>query len=52
MKNNFAHKFAYNTLQAWLPLLILPMYETLIIRLFCYNTDITMDPEMSVIMRF
>ena len=40
------------SLQVWLPLLILPMYLALIIRLFCYKVDITVDPKMSVITRF
>ena len=41
----------FNTVEAWLPLPILPMYNSLIITLFCYNIDYTMDPENSVIMR-
>ena len=28
------------------------MYNSFIITLFCYNTDYTMDPKNSVIMRF
>ena len=31
---------------------VLPMYLALIIRLFCYKVDITVDPKMSVITRF
>ena len=38
--------------EAWLPLPLFPMYNSLIISLLCYNTDYTMDPKNSVIMRF
>ena len=30
------HEFGYNMVEAWFPLLILPVYKTLIITLFCY----------------
>ena len=39
-------------LQARLPLPILPISKTVIITLFCYNTDSTMDSKNSIIMRF
>ena len=45
-----ARIWLYDTVEAWLSLLILPMCKTLIISLFCYNTDV--DPKNSVIMRF
>ena len=38
--------------EAWLPLPILPMYNHLIVTIFCYNTDSTMDLKTSVITRF
>ena len=46
----------FNILQAWFPLLRLlcirpSLYKTSV-RLFCYNTDITMNLKMSVIMKF
>ena len=44
--------YSMNSVEAWLPLPILPMYNSLIITLFCYNTDYTMEPKNSVIMRF
>ena len=33
------HEFPYNTIEAWLPLLTSPVYKTLIITLYYYNTD-------------
>ena len=46
------HEFCYITVQGRLPLPLLPMCKILIIKLFCYNTDSTMDPKISVITRF
>ena len=36
----------YNTVKAWLPLLILPVYKALIITLFWYNTDFLWTPTL------
>ena len=41
-----------NKVDNWLPLPIFLVYKTLIIKLFCYNTDFTMGPKISVITWF
>ena len=46
--SSFNMNFGYNTVnmvEAWLPLLTFPAYKTLIITLFCYNTDILWNPK-------